>query len=325
MDAVSLLTQHIDVDKVLQHYDFDKVRSDGDFIRSCCKMHGGNNPSGFVISRDTGLWFCHTGGCGGGDLFHLIQHIDKCGFEESVKKLASILGVSIDGAVIVQHKSKRIKQFEAWMKLLKEKNVKREELPEYIPDVEVKQVTKFRSFLPETLEKFKLGYVEEIELAKRSGDTYTIRNRLAFPIIERGRQVGISYRRVKSTDVPKWSHQPAHIQTKHLLYNYDQAIGAERVVVVEGIPDVWAFDEIGATAVATFGAHLTDEQYALLIKCGADIVLAYDGDDAGRRADEKARKLLRNKTRIQTVPFREGEDPESIPREELRKRYEARR
>lgn len=324
MDAVSLLNEHIDVDEVLQYYDFDKVKSDGEYIRSCCKIHGGSEPSAFVISRETGLWYCHTGGCGGGDLINLVQHIDKCGFEQAVRKLASIMGVSIDGAQIVQKKTQRIKEFEAWMKSMKQRNKKQVDMPEHTPRAEVREVTKFRSFKEETLRHFGLGYVEEVQVDKRDGGTYTLRNRLAFPIISRGKQIGISYRRVKASDVPKWSHQPVNINTGATLYNYDSAIGAEHVIVVEGIPDVWAYYELGLTAVATFGAHLTKEQYALLIKCGADIILSYDGDEAGRIATGKATELLRNKTRIRVVPFEEGEDPESITREELRERYDRR-
>ena len=64
MDAVTLLIKHLDAEKLLEHYDFDRIKSDGDMIRSSCKIHGGNNPTAFVINKETCLWYCHTSDCG---------------------------------------------------------------------------------------------------------------------------------------------------------------------------------------------------------------------------------------------------------------------
>ena len=140
-----------------------------------------------------------------------------------------------------------------------------------------------------------------------------------------GLTIGASLRRTKETDIPKWSHQPINIKTSNLLYNYDEAIDAESVVIVEGAFDVWAFHEIGITAVATYGAHITDEQYRMLLQCRADLILAYDGDVAGRKAQREVLKRLRGKANLYTIHFDDGEDPASIKREELRDKYESRR
>jgi DNA primase len=87
---------------------------------------------------------------------------------------------------------------------------------------------------------------------------------------------------------------------------------------------VWAYHEIGVTAVCTYGAHLADEQYKLLLKTGADIILSYDNDDAGNKARDKAIEMLKNKTNLFLVTLPKGKDPENITRQELRECYEAR-
>jgi DNA primase len=334
MDALELINEHIDVERLLEHYDFDKISPDGAYIRSACKIHGGNNPSSFVISRDTGLWYCHTSNCGGGDIYTLVQVMEGIDFPASARWVANFFGVDIDNMEIKHRKEKHIKEMKEWVKVMNSR--KKKVTPAYSLDVPVREVRKFRTFKEETMEHFRLGFVESIELEKSSGGTYTLKNRLVFPIIKDGEQVGVSLRKTKANDFPKWSHQPKSIETSNILYNYDAAIGQERVVITEGALDVWAYHEIGVVAVATFGAHVTDEQYKLLMRTGADLVFSFDGDEAGREATAKAitgykdktgkfiEGMFKNKANCFIVPFEDGEDPESIPREQLKLKYESR-
>jgi len=323
MDAITLLQEHIDITKLMDHYDFDNIRHDGLMIRSCCKLHGGKNPSGFVANQENGLFYCHTGACGGGDAFTLVQHMEKCTFPDAVNWTAKFFGVDIDGLRITERNDTHLKELKLFVKAMRSR--KKREVSEYVIDEEIKQVTKFRSFKGETLKLFGLGHVVEITASKRNGTIYKLKNRLVFPIIQDGVQIGASLRRVKAIDIPKWSHQPSNIQTKEILYNYDNAIGKSIIVIVEGIPDVWAYHEIGVTAVCTFGAHVTEEQYKLLIRTGADLVLSFDGDEAGTLATEKVIVLFRYKANMERVVFSEGEDPENISREELMHRYESKK
>lgn len=323
MDAVTLLEEHVDVVRLLEHYDFDKMRNEGVMIRSCCKLHGGNNPSAFVINSETGLWYCHTGTCGGGDIYTLVQVMEECSFSDAVKWVAEFFGVNIGDLQIIERKDKHLKEMRAWVKVMQSR--KKSDMSPFALNVPVREVKKLRNFKEETLEHFKLGFVDEISLEKNSGGFYKLTNRLVFPIIQNGIQVGVSLRKTKAPDFPKWSHQPKAIRTNELLYNYDATKGQSEIVIVEGALDVWAFHEIGVVAVATFGAHITDEQYKLLMRTGADLVFAYDGDEAGRNATEKATNLFKNKANISYIPFGEEEDPASIEREQLKLNYEKRK
>lgn len=320
MDAVTLLNEHVEIEKLLEHYDFNKMKSEGSMIRSCCKLHDGNNPTAFVVNIETGLWFCHTSDCGGGDIYTLVQKMEELSFSDAVKWVASFFHVDIANLEIAERKAAHVQELKKWVKLMRDRSTRRIFEPFTISE-DIREVSKFREFRPETLEKFGLGHVNEVTLRKRDDTAYTLKNRLVIPIIQNGVQIGMSFRRVRNSDIPKWSHQPAHIQTGELLYNYDAVQGEMKIAVVEGIFDVWAYDEIGVPAVCTYGAHLTDAQYRLLIKTGADLVFSFDADEAGDLATQKAINLFRFKANMETVNFQSGEDPENIPRELLNERY----
>jgi len=69
---------------------------------------------------------------------------------------------------------------------------------------------------------------------------------------------------------------------KHLLYGFDLAKKSDRVIICEGITDVW---RIGPGAIATFGTSYTEEQLRLMMRFNHALILL-DAD-----ADEKANKL----------------------------------
>lgn len=317
MNATTAILKNLDVEKILDYYKFDNIKFDGNFIRAACKIHNGSNPTAFVIDMDNGLWYCHTN-CGGGDIFTLVQLMEKIDFISAVHWLSSFYDVNIENLQIIERKTKYLKDIKSFMDIVK--NKKQKILQEFCIKEEIKQVTKYRNFNLETLQHFKLGYAKEITLISKKNEEYKLQNRLVFPIIFNNIQIGISLRRINNTDYPKWSHQPINIATKNILYNYDDAKTSNQIVICEGITDVWAFYEIDIQAVATFGAHITKEQYKLLLKTGADLIFAFDGDETGQIALKKALEMFKYKANVKLIKFKPNEDPESLDRNELRER-----
>ena len=70
------------------------------------------------------------------------------------------------------------------------------------------------------------------------------------------------------------------IPAKDILYNIDSVPNKQKVVVVEGAPDVW---RLGAGAVATFGTKVTPSQFKFLVQFRR-VVLIRDMDEAGQNA-----------------------------------------
>jgi DNA primase len=318
MDALSHVLQSVDYEKLLEHYKFNNIKISNHYIRSSCKIHGGNNPSAFVVNLNNGLWYCHTGDCGGGDAVSLVEHMENLSFVDSIRWLANFFSVDIAQMEIKARSTKYYKELKTFIEIVKSSrkrnNPKREfELPSHSVDV-----SKFRTFHESTIEKFGLKFLDYIKLLNREDKEFTFRNRLIIPIKSK-ENINIAYalRKTRANDQPKWFYQPNDFEAGEILYNYAECVGAGVVAVVEGIFDVWAYHEIGVKAVATLGAHLTGEQARLLLTLGCDVVLSYDGDDAGRKATNKAIDVLHNKANISIVPFADGEDPESITRKEL--------
>jgi DNA primase len=325
MDATTYINQNLDVEKLLRHYNFEHITVHNDLIRACCKLHNGNNPTAFVINKNTGLWYCHTGNCGGGDIFTLVERFEgfsKNEFPRTVRWLASFFNLDISNLTITQ-RSNYLKELQQFIRTIQ--STKPKQLSPFYIEEEIREVTKYRDFQYDTIKFFNLGYVESIKLTKRSGDAYYLRNRLVFPVFFNNIQVGVSLRRVNNNDYPKWSHQPVNVNFGDFLYNYDNVKAADKIVICEGITDVWAFHECNIPAVSTFGAHITNEQYKLLLQTGADLIFAFDGDEAGAIATKKAIELFKNKANIQQIIFGQNQDPASIKRKELVTLFEHRK
>lgn len=322
VSAIDKINQYVDPLKVLEYYNFKRVDQHGDTIRACCKIHGGDNPSAFAYHTDKGLWCCHTGDCGGGDIYNLVQAIEpELNFAQCVALVAKICDIDINGLEIQERRSTYQKELESWIKATKRKKNKKQH-KEYSLEVDAKQVRSFRDFQESTLVHFGLKYTEELPMFNKEGELVILRKRLLVPIMENNTLIGISARKVRAQDFPKWTHLPTGIETGSILYNKDACKEHTKIVLVEGAFDVWKYYEAGIkNVVCTFGSRITDEQYRLLLKTGCDIVFSFDGDDAGNKALKQGIEMFRNKVSMWNVEMPFGKDPGSCTPDELRTYY----
>ncbi len=151
------------------------------------------------------------------------------------------------------------------------------------------------------------------------------RNRLMFPIRdERGRMVAFGGRILggDTPDEPKYLNSPEHpaFQKGRLLYQLSRAREACRqvrqVVLVEGYMDLLAFHaQEFYRVVATLGTALTPHQVRLLARHVEEVVLAYDGDEAGERAMRRALPLfLQEDLAVSCIRFPDRMDPDDFLR-----------
>ena len=325
MDAVSVIKKNMDVEHILNYYGID-FKHNGGYIRCACPIHKGDSPTAFVISEDF-LWACHTRPeeCGVGDIFTFVEKMEDMTFPQAVDKVAQILQIDIDNLIIAERKNDYLKEIEKFMKYIKSKAKSKKEIKEYTPKAEATSVKRFRNFKEETLRHFDLTYTKKIELEKKDGDTFNLYERLIVPIYVNNTKIGVSLRRVRAKDNPKWFHAPHTIQTGSILYNIDSCKEYDEIIVCEGMFDVWKWYEAGfENAVCTFGANLTEEQYRIILRSGKDVVWSYDGDEAGIQATKKAINMLRYKANQWIIKMPDGLDPEKCEIQELRKLYEKR-
>lgn len=150
-----------------------------------------------------------------------------------------------------------------------------------------------------------LGYTEKELTAsflcaksQKNGRLYPIfRNRVMFPVIDITGEVVAFGGRVMDDSKPKYlnsSDTPGFKKSRTLFaLNYAKHACAERLILCEGYMDVIAVHAAGMpAAVATLGTAITAEQARIMARYTKEVIIAYDMDDAGRRAAEKAIHLL---------------------------------
>jgi len=180
--------------------------------------------------------------------------------------------------------------------------------------------------------KLSMPLAEQLGLvgrSERSGQWYDrFRGRLVFPIVAPGGEViAFSARAVPPHDVatgdapvPKYINSAESLlYTKgKTLFGLQQARAAlsatRRAILVEGNLDVVRMHQWGQReTVAPLGTAMTVDQAKLLARFADQIVLAFDGDTAGKKAAWAALPLLLEADLdVRMVLLPEGEDPDSI-------------
>ncbi len=124
-----------------------------------------------------------------------------------------------------------------------------------------------------------------------------LRNRLVFPIHNQlGRVIAFGGRRIDDQDEPKYlnSSESAVFNKSATLYGLHQANDAirksGRAIVTEGYMDVIACHQAGVcNVIATLGTAMNQEAASVLRRvCDREVILLFDGDEAGLRAADRA-------------------------------------
>jgi Toprim-like len=118
---------------------------------------------------------------------------------------------------------------------------------------------------------------------------------------ERGAECYRTGRALNGTG-PKYKHSRGE---RPSLFASPGAWGAVRVALVEGQLDALACAQAGTSAFATSGSSLSDAAVAILAG-KEEVILALDGDDAGRRLTDEAIDKLAGRVELLVVTWPEG-------------------
>lgn len=156
-----------------------------------------------------------------------------------------------------------------------------------------------------------------------------------FPIRDRrGRVIGFGGR-ILDRGEPKYLNSPETPvfhkgEELYGLYEARQAVkDLQRIIIVEGYMDVVALAQHGIPyAVATLGTATSQQQISKLFRIVPELVFCYDGDAAGKkaawRALENALPVLRDGVQARFLFLPDGEDPDSLVRQEGQQAFEQR-
>ena len=174
-----------------------------------------------------------------------------------------------------------------------------------------------------SLEAAGLVIVKADQERRKAYDRF--RGRLIFPLIHLGgKVVGFAGRKLDSDPKsPKYINSPETLvyRKRHFLYGLYQARQAIKqhghCYIVEGYTDVLAMHCAGLPhVVASGGTALTEQQIGLLHRYSRQVIMLFDGDQAGTKAVLRGiDPLLRQGCDVKVVALPPQEDPESFRRE----------
>jgi DNA primase len=320
---------------------FVTLKKAGRNYKGLCPFHGEKTPS-FNVSPDRQAFYCF--GCQeGGNAITFLMKIENLSFPEAARALAQQHGIEIP-------------ESEPGERGLAERLFEANEVAQAayraalaVPGNPAAAYLERRGIDAESIERFGIGFAPDrwdyvaqrlrehklgAELGERagllaprsSGGHYDrLRGRVIFPIRDvRGRILGFGGRAIADGQEPKYLNTPESpiFRKREAFYGFPFALDPirreQRAVVVEGYFDLVALHRAGIpAALATCGTALSSEHARNLKRRTREVVLFFDGDEAGQRAMERALEvLLPEGLQLSAALLPAGEDPDSLLRRE---------
>ena len=310
----------------------------GSNLFGLCPFHGEKTPS-FSVAPEKGIFYCF--GCHkGGGVVNFIMEIENLTYGDAVRFLAKRAGLEVpdDGAYQSQYKKKE----RLWALCRAAAQFYHAQLKTPAGE-EARAYLQKRGVSGQTVTRFGLGYspnrwtalldvmtakgytkeeLLEAGLLSQNRDKGTLydrfRNRLMFPIIDiRGNVIGFGGR-VMDDSTPKYLNSPEteiFNKRKNLFaLNIAKKSKQGRMILTEGYMDAISLHQYGFDcAVASLGTSLTEEHAAILAKYVPEVVLTYDGDEAGQNATRRAIPMLEKVgLRVKVLRMQGAKDPDEF-------------
>ncbi len=326
IDIVDIASDHTRLNKAGRRY------------KGLCPLHKEKTPS-FSVDPDQGLFYCF--GCSqGGDAIRLHMLTSGDDFPTAIESLARRYNIPLPKAPAGARGKKPEQDIEPVLEAALE--YYQNQLGAHSTP---RAYLERRRIAPELIDRFGLGYAPPgwrnlltalgskhperlleragliAESRKKPGERYDrFRERLIFPIRNTaGRLVGFGGRALDDDKIKYVNtSETASFRKGRLLYGLDLAKRSiresRRAVMVEGYFDVIGSVAAGVdNAVATMGTALTVEQARLLARFADEVVVGYDGDNAGEQAYRRSIPLLLGTgLGVLRVSLGEGADPDSV-------------
>ena len=319
------------------------LKKDGRRYWGLCPFHHEKTPS-FSVNADLNLYYCF--GCkAGGNVVQFVMEMERCSFIEAVKLLADRMHMPLPEMENDPDYERRRSQRE---RLLAANREAARFYHDRLWQPEGKAILDYlhgRGLDDGIIRRFGLGAsvdrwddltaflmgkgytMQELSQAGLSvvrGDHAfdMFRNRAMFPIIDQqnnvlgfgGRAMGDAKPKYLNTsDTPVFNKRKG-VYAINLVRKLREL---KRIVLVEGYMDVVAITQAGVSgAVATLGTSLTNEQARLLKRFAPEVWVAYDGDEAGQHAIERALGIFETEAvPAKVLYFPDGLDPDEFIRQ----------
>jgi DNA primase len=314
------------------------LKRSGRSYKGLCPFHGEKTPS-FHVNPDRGSYYCF--GCQEhGDAFAFLMKVENLTFAEAVRSLARDCGIEIPetrsaetGTSEAAYAANEIAQSTYRAAFAEPGNPAADYLAR-------------RGLGSEDAERFEIGFAPDrwdtvaralaargvpasvgekagLLAARERGQGHydRLRGRLTFAIRDaRGRIIGFGGRALGEGQEPKYLNTPESpiFHKREAFYGLSAALAAirraDRAVLVEGYFDRIALARAGVEeALATCGTALSEGHARNLRRRTRNVVLLFDGDEAGQRAMERSlAELLPAGLRVRAALLPPGTDPDEL-------------
>lgn len=344
IDAVTVqkIKDTADIVEVVSDY-VHLVRRGANYM-GLCPFHNERTPS-FSVNRARNYCYCFSCHKGGSPV-NFIMEKEGISYHDALLQLAKKYGIEVQEKELTdeerQAQSRREGLFIAneWAMNYFVDNLENKEEGQ---NVGLSYLYN-RKVTPEAIKAFRLGYAIDngtdftnstkakgfsIEIMKvlgligtnQQGKNYDrFRGRVIFPIMNSsGKTIGFGGRDLKG-GMAKYINSPeSEIYVKNReLYGIFQArasiVREDKCYLVEGYLDVISMWQSGIkNVVASSGTALTDGQISLIHRFTENVVLIYDGDNAGIKASLRGIDMfLDHNMNVKAVPLPPGDDPDSL-------------
>jgi len=336
-DILEEIKDKIDIVQLVSRY--VPLKRAGRNFQALCPFHQEKTPS-FTVSPEKQFFHCF--GCNAsGDVFQFVMKMENLTFPEALEMLAKEAGVEIPPSPGYDRGKDRLYALHETATQVFHKHLLSPE------GALAREMALARGMDAQAWDRFQLGYAPEDWDALRremhargfsademlavgllgrreKGEPYVkFRHRLMIPIWDtKGRVVAFGGRALAPDQEPKYLNSPEHpaFRKGEILYPYHLARKPAKdmgyLLLVEGYMDAITCHLRGfPNALAAMGTALTPSQAKKLARLSREVVLAYDGDEAGKKATVRAAGLffsLGVVPKILLLP--QGEDPDSLLR-----------
>ncbi len=317
------------------------LKRSGSNLFGLCPFHGEKTAS-FSVSPDKGIYYCF--GCHkGGSVINFMMEIENLSYPDAIRSLAKRVGMEVPEDE--QYQSRYHQQERLWALHKEAARYFHSQL--YAPvGAEALKYAMGRGMPKSTLTTFGIGYAPDdwtgmvdamrkkgytdqelkdsglVTVSQKNGRLFDrFRDRLMFPIIDvRGNVIGFGGRIMNNKDkeAAKYLNSPETLifnKRKNLFaLNLAKKSKLGYLILVEGYMDAIALHQYGFDcAVASLGTALTEDGTNLLSKYTEQVVLIYDGDEAGQNATKRAIPILEKAgLQVKILRMRDAKDPDEF-------------
>lgn len=334
-DFIHELKDRNDISEVISEY--VTLKRKGRNLFGLCPFHSEKTAS-FCVYPGNGAFICF--GCGaGGDVITFVRLIENFDYLEAIKFLAQRVGMSLpeidrdDGTykkkMLVYEINREVARF--YHRCLCEEIGKK--ALNYLLG---------RGMKMRTIKHFGLGYapsngysavgymlkkgyrdkdlvLANVAMISRRGRCYDrFRDRVMFPIIDlRGNVIAFGGRVMEGGQAKYLNTSDTIVFKKSenvFAMNFAKNKIKDNLILAEGYMDVISLHQAGfENSVATLGTALTDGQARLMSRFANEVIISYDSDEAGKKAAQRAIKILRKggmSVKVLSIP--KGKDPDEF-------------